>query len=154
MKRVFCILGLATVLACRGAAAAPSVVISEFMASNNTTLADEDGEYSDWIELYNASADTVNLGGWYLTDIATNLTHWKFPSTNLGPSCFLVVFASNKNRRVAGTPLHTNFKLGGSGEYLALVMPDGRSSDVQCESVRLCACHSRWLIFPPSLCLR
>jgi hypothetical protein len=125
MKRVFCILGLATVLACRGVAAAPSVVISEFMASNNSTLADEDGAYSDWIELYNSSTNTVNLGGWHLTDRATNLTHWQFPATNLGPSRFLVVFASNKDRRVAGAPLHTNFKLSASGEYLALVMPDG-----------------------------
>ena len=125
MKEICCILGLATVLACRVATAAPSVVISEFMAINNTTLADEDGDYSDWIELYNSSADTVNLHGWYLTDRATNLTHWKFPSTNLGPSSFMVVFASNKDRRVPGAPLHTNFKLSGSGEYLALVMPDG-----------------------------
>ncbi|HEY9072717.1 MAG TPA: chitobiase/beta-hexosaminidase C-terminal domain-containing protein, partial [Desulfobaccales bacterium] len=95
------------------------------MAINNTTLADEDGTYSDWIELYNTSTNTVDLGGWYLTDNATNLTHWMFPSTNLGPSQFLVVFASNQNRRVAGAPLHTNFKLSGSGEYLALVLPDG-----------------------------
>jgi hypothetical protein len=101
------------------------VVISEFMAINNTTLTDEDGAYSDWIELYNTSTNTVDLGGWYLADNATNLTHWMFPSTNLGPSQFLVVFASNKNRRVAGAPLHTNFKLSGSGEYLALVLPDG-----------------------------
>jgi hypothetical protein len=101
------------------------VVISEFMASNSTTLADEDGAYSDWIELYNSSTNTVNLGGWYLANKATNLTHWQFPATNIGPSRFMVVFASNKNRRVAGAPLHTNFKLGASGEYLALVMPDG-----------------------------
>src|SRR5512137_2458951 len=107
-----CILGLATVLACWVAAAAPSVVISEIMASNNSTLADEDGAYSDWIELYNSSTNTVNLGGWYLADKATNLTHWQFPATNLGPSRFLVVFASNKDRRAAGAPLHTNFKLG------------------------------------------
>jgi hypothetical protein len=100
-------------------------MISEFMAINTTTLADEDGAYSDWIELYNSSTNTVNLGGWYLTDKATNLTHWMFPATNLGPSQFLVVFASNKDRRVAGAPLHTNFKLSGSGEYLALVLPDG-----------------------------
>ena len=103
----------------------PSVVISEFMAINNTTLADEDGTYSDWIELYSSSTNTVDLGGWYLADKATNLTHWMFPSTNLGPSQFLVVFASNKDRRVAGAPLHTNFKLSGEGEYLALVLPDG-----------------------------
>jgi hypothetical protein len=125
MKMTHCILGLAAVLTCGGAAAAPSVVISEVMASNSSALADEDGNYSDWIELYNASTNTVNLGGWYLADRATNLTHWQFPATNLGPSRFLVVFASNKDRRMTGKPLHTNFKLGASGEYLALVMPDG-----------------------------
>ena len=125
MIKTYCFLGLAIVLTCWGAAAAQSVVISEFMASNTTTLTDEDGDYSDWIELYNSSANTVNLAGWYLTDKATDLTHWKFPSTNLGPSSFMVVFASNKNRRVPGAPLHTNFKLGASGDYLALVMPDG-----------------------------
>jgi len=125
MKTFLVILGLGAILSAHEASADPTVVISEFMAINNTTLADEDGTYSDWVELYNSSTNTVNLGGWYLANKATNLTHWMFPSTNLGPSRFLVVFASNKNRRVAGAPLHTNFKLSGSGEYLALVLPDG-----------------------------
>src|ERR1035437_8606388 len=125
MRNYLCVAGLTVLLAARAASADPTVVISEFMAINNTTLTDEDGAYSDWIELYNTSTNTVDLGGWYLADNATNLTHWMFPSTNLGPSQFLVVFASNKNRRVAGAPLHTNFKLSGSGEYLALVLPDG-----------------------------
>ena len=106
-------------------ASAAGVVISEFMALNNTTLTDEDGTYSDWIELYNSSGSAVNLGGWYLTATAGNLTKWQFPATNLPPHQFLVVFASNKDRRVPGAPLHTNFKLSGSGEYLALVQPDG-----------------------------
>jgi hypothetical protein len=100
-------------------------MISEFMAINNTSLPDEDGAYSDWIELYNSGTNTVNLAGWYLSNKSTNLTQWQFPSTNLGPSAFMVVFASNKDRRVPGSPLHTNFKLSGSGEYLALVTPDG-----------------------------
>src|SRR5664279_5324579 len=125
MKKLCFILALAAVLTPGIASAASSVVISEFMAINNTTLADEDGSYSDWIELYNSSTNTVDLGGWYLADYATNLTHWKFPSTNLGSSQFMVVFASNKDRRVPGAPLHTNFKLSGSGDYLALVLPDG-----------------------------
>ena len=107
MKVFSVVLGLAVILTAREASADPTVVISEFMALNNTTLADEDGTYSDWIELYNSSTNTVNLGGWYLANKATNLTHWMFPSTNLGPSQFLVVFASNKDRRVAGAPLHT-----------------------------------------------
>src|SRR3989442_14158869 len=104
---------------------AAGFIISEFMAQNNATLADEDSAYSDWIEIHNSSTNTINLGGWYLANSASNLTKWQFPATNLGPSRFLIVFASNKNRRIAGAPLHTNFKLSASGEYLALVMPDG-----------------------------
>ena len=45
-----------------------SVIISEFQAWNNTTLADEDGDFEDWIELHNTSLEAVNLDGWRLTD--------------------------------------------------------------------------------------
>src|ERR1043166_8814088 len=89
------------------------VLISEFMALNSTTLADQDGQYSDWIELYNSGSDTVNLGGWYLTDNRTNLTHWRVPSTDLYPGNYLVLFASGKDRAVPGAELHTDFKLDG-----------------------------------------
>lgn len=101
--------------------------ISEIMAANSKTLADEDGEFSDWIEIYNAGTDAVNLQNWFLTDRANDLTQWRFPATNLGPRQLLLVFASGKNRRVPGAPLHTNFRLSASGEYLALVAPDGQS---------------------------
>jgi len=101
------------------------VRISEFAAVNEGPLRDEDGDESDWIELHNAGTNTVDLGGWYLTDSASNLKKWQFPSTNLPPNGYLVVFASGKNRRVPGAPLHTNFRLDGAGEYLALVRPDG-----------------------------
>src|SRR6185369_13360797 len=126
MKKWLVVLGLwSGVFSWHAGAASPDVTISEFMAINNTTLVDEDGEYSDWLELYNSGTNIIDLAGWYLCNKATNLTQWSFPSTNLAPNHFLVVFASNKDRRVAGAPLHTNFKLSGSGEYLALVMPDG-----------------------------
>ena len=111
--------------------AADTVIISEFMAANTRTLADEDGQFEDWIEVYNVGDTNVNLGGWFLTDNAAQLTKWAFPATNLGPNQFLVVFASNKDRRVAGTNLHTNFRLTGSGEYLALVKPDGTNIATQ-----------------------
>ncbi|PYJ00210.1 MAG: hypothetical protein DME25_21275, partial [Verrucomicrobia bacterium] len=106
------------------AAAAPPY-ISEFMASNTRTLADESGFYEDWIEIYNPSAVAVNLDGWYLTDSAGNLTKWRFPATNLAGGAFLVVFASGKDRRVPGARLHTSFQLSAAGEYLGLVKPDG-----------------------------
>src|SRR5438552_3733854 len=110
---------------CGVAPAWAGVVISEFLAENDGGLRDQDGDTPDWIELYNNSAANVNLAGWHLTDSPTNLTKWTFPSTDLGPGSFLIVFASGKDRTVAGSELHTNVKLDNDGEYLALVMPDG-----------------------------
>src|SRR5262245_5622395 len=96
------------------------VVISEFMADNKRTLADEDGQFPDWLEIYNTSADPVNLSGWTLTDDPTRQAQWYFPATNLAAKGFMVIFASGKNRAVPGAPLHTDFSLKASGEYLAL----------------------------------
>ncbi|HEX2746743.1 MAG TPA: lamin tail domain-containing protein, partial [Verrucomicrobiales bacterium] len=110
------------------AAAAPAraqVVISEFMADNTHTLADENGSYEDWIELHNTTAAAVNLEGWALTDTAATPDKWTFPAgVTLSPNGYLIVWASNKNRRTPGSPLHTNFKLDSEGEYLALIKPD------------------------------
>ena len=104
------------------------VVISEFLANNNTGLVDEDGARQDWIELYNDGASAVNLGGWRLTDESGNLSKWILPSVSLEPRGFLVVFASNKDRVNPAGVLHTNFKLSASGGYLALVRGNGTIS--------------------------
>jgi len=101
------------------------VIINEFMAVNNSTLRDEDGEYSDWIELLNTGENEVNLAGWYLTDTAGNLSKWAFPNVTIRAGAYLVLFASNKDRTDPTARLHTNFRLDGGGEYLALVRPDG-----------------------------
>lgn len=95
------------------------------MADNKHTLADQDNEFSDWIELYNTQSTNVNLAGWALTDSPTHQNPWHFPATNLTAKGFLVVFASGKNRATAGSQLHTDFSLKASGEYLALLRPDG-----------------------------
>lgn len=102
-------------------------VLSEFLARNDSGLEDEDGETSDWIEVINASAEAIDLEGWHLTDNPENLTRWAFPAITLGPQEYLLVFASGKDRRESDAPLHANFALSGSGEYLALVAPDGTS---------------------------
>ena len=100
-------------------------IIAEFQAINDTTLQDVDGDFSDWIEIRNVDAEPLSLGGWYLTDDATDLRKWRFPDTTVPGNDELVVFASNKDRTVSGSELHTNFRLSGDGEYLALVKPDG-----------------------------
>jgi hypothetical protein len=101
--------------------------INEFLAVNDIGLDDEDRDESDWIEIYNAGTDTVNLDGWYLTDDVNELGKWAFPGVMLGPDAYLVVFASGKDRTDPLGTLHTNFKLKGSGEYLGLVHPDGQT---------------------------
>ena len=101
------------------------VVISEFMAANDSGLTDEEGEWSDWIELHNTGPETVDLNGWHLTDNSLQLTKWQLPATNIAANGYLLVFASGKDHRNPGAPLHTNFKLTTSGEYLALTRPDG-----------------------------
>ena len=106
------------------AARAADVYISEFMAVNDGSVRDVDGDSSDWIELYNASASPVNLNGWFLTDRTNDLVRWAFPAVTLQPGAYLVVFASDKNRRDPAAELHTNFKLSGAGGYLALVRPN------------------------------
>ncbi|MGV3771467.1 MAG: lamin tail domain-containing protein [Verrucomicrobiales bacterium] len=106
------------------AVAAQEVVINEFMASNGSGYVDEDGEFSDWIELHNTTALPVTLDNWSLTDDPENLRKWRFVSISIPANGYLVVHASGKNR-VSGSRLHSNFSLSIDGEYLALVRADG-----------------------------
>src|SRR6185369_2639853 len=100
-------------------------VITEFMAANGSGLADEDGEFSDWIEIHNPDNAPISLAGYHLTDNAANLHRWTFPAVTLNSGDYLVVFASGKNRTDPAGRLHTDFQLSADGEYLALVAPNG-----------------------------
>lgn len=110
------------------AAPLPNVVINEFLAANVRTngLKDEDGELQEWIEIRNRGTNSVQLGGWSLSDDPDLPGLWTFPPRTLAPNAYLVVFASGKDRRSTNpaSPLHTNFKLSDSGEHLGLYTPD------------------------------
>ena len=77
-------------------------VVNEFMASNSTTLYDEDGDASDWIELYNPTGQAIDLRGWALTDNEDRLDKWIFPEKTLDAGEYFVVFASGKDRSPGG----------------------------------------------------
>jgi hypothetical protein len=131
---------IAALLCCLGATRGLSnVLITEFVAENDESFLDEDGEASDWLEIHNDSPMAVDLSGWSLTDDSGDLTKWIFPpGTILGPREYRVVFASGKNRRTVDREFHTNFSLKKSGEYLALIRDDGVTVE-----------HSFGATFPP-----
>ncbi len=107
---------------CRG-----QLQVSELMADNVRTLQDEDGDSSDWLEIENTSGAAVDAAGWWLQEKIDSATGWRFPSTNLPPGGRWIVFASGKDRRIPGRPLHTNFRLNAAGGAVFLLRPDGKS---------------------------
>ena len=100
-------------------------IISEILADNTVGVEDEDCDKPDWIELYNGTDTAVNIGGWYLTDNAANLTQWPIPAgTSIPARSYTWFFASGKNRPTAARP-HTNFSLNKDGGSVLLVGSDG-----------------------------
>ena len=108
---------------------APQPIISEFQASNQTTIADEDGVFSDWCEIINPTTAAVSMANWKITDTAGNLSKWIFPSISIPPGKTLLVWLSGKNRTNPANPLHTNFSLEAAAESVRLVTPTGNVVD-------------------------
>jgi hypothetical protein len=108
-----------------GVAPSSNIVINELLASNRTGLLDEDGNPSDWIELYNSGITPISLAGWTITDNNNIPDKWTFPDVVIDGGAYLVIFASQLDRAGPEGALHTNFKLGMEGEYLALVDATG-----------------------------
>ena len=73
------------------------VVINEYCPSTSV-MADEDGDTSDWLELYNRSDSDVNLNGWHLSDRMDNLAKWTFPEVIMPPRSYMLVYLSGKDR--------------------------------------------------------
>lgn len=99
------------------------LVINEFMATNATTLADPaDGQFEDWIEIYNPNPFPVDLSGWFLTDTLADPTKWAFPNgAVISAGAYLLVWADNETLQ---TGLHANFSLNQSGEAVQLSAPN------------------------------
>lgn len=106
---------------------AANVVINELMASNKSTVADQDGEYDDWIELFNNSTQTIDLSGWHLTDDPLLPAKWTFPNgVFIDPGAYLIVWADNDTDQGG---LHAAFKLSADGEQVQLLNPNLQVAD-------------------------
>lgn len=103
--------------------------INEILTSNDVGISDGFGKREDWIEIRNPNNQIVNLNGYYLTDDSSNLIKWQFPAISIPASGYLVVFASGNDVVDPSGKAHTNFNLSTSGEYLAIVRPNGTVID-------------------------
>ena len=104
-----------------------TLVINEFMADNAASVADPQGEYDDWIEIYNDNHFPVDIGGLFVTDSLQDPTMFRIgagspDSTTIGPKAHLVLWADNQPEQGVN---HLGFKLNGKGEQLALVSQNG-----------------------------
>lgn len=107
-----------------GTVANASVRMNEIVADNESGLRDEEGEFSDWIELSSTSTEVLELEGWSLSDDPEVPDKWTLPAYRLPPGGRVLVFASGKDR-VEGQEWHANFRLSREGEYLGLFDPSG-----------------------------
>ena len=135
-------------------ATTPGILITEVQAANTRTVADDQGGYSDWIELHNPTDTPISLAGYTLTDDPTQPARWSLPASTLAPGAFLVVWASGLDQ-VTPDDWHTSFRLNRAGEYVGLFGPDGQLVDAvtfgpQLTDVSLgrLAASNRWVAFP------
>jgi hypothetical protein len=102
-------------------AAVGQVVVNEIMASNNVTADDNYGESDDWIELYNTTSGALSVAGLWLSDDPVNMSKWQIPAgTIIEPNGYLIIWTDEDGGQ---SGLHTNFKLGSTGE--SVIFSDG-----------------------------
>lgn len=94
------------------------LVINEISALNTSIAFDENGDYDDWIELYNNSTETIHLLDYHLSDDMAQLDKWTFPDVSIEPDEYLIIWADDEPSD--SDELHANFKLSGDGESLIL----------------------------------
>ncbi len=99
------------------------LVINEVMAANFSEVADQDGEYDDWVELYNGNSFSLNLSGYYLSDSENDLTKWSFPNVTIPANDYLIIWCDTAGGTQAG--LHTTYRLSADQEEVYLTAPTG-----------------------------
>ena len=99
--------------------------INEIVASNSYTYKDDDGEFSDYIELYNNNDYDINLENYRLTDSIVEVNKWRFPSIIIKAKSYLLIFADGKNKCKESDKCHVNFKLNSEGETISLIDDTG-----------------------------
>lgn len=104
------------------------IVINEFMAKNDSSFADSQNNYYDWIELYNTSDSIVSLLNFSITDEVTNLRKYEFGNVSIPPKSYLMLYASGEEV-VKNEDIYLGFKISNNGESLILSNGDSTIID-------------------------
>jgi len=99
------------------------LVISEVMAANSSAVPDENGEFSDWLEIYNGTGQDLNMEGVMLTNRTDRIT-FPFPAYTLKAGGYVIVFADNRYQLDVNKPFHGKFKISSVGTHLYLYDPN------------------------------
>lgn len=130
-KTIFlpCFIMMISLLSCEKTKDQPTgdIVINEIMSINSVTVSDQNGEYDDWIELFNLTDNNIDVSGYYLSDKSSNLLKWQIPSgTTINGKGYLIIWADEDSTQIG---LHSNFKLSSDGEAVILSKSDGSLLD-------------------------
>lgn len=117
MKAYVCIAILLLASLCWSPVNAQLPQINELMTSNVSVLSDEDGEYPDWLEIYNPADSTIQMAGFSLSDDSLVLDKWTFPDIYIGPGGYLLVYCSGKDRLPGEDYYETIIRRGDEWKY-------------------------------------
>jgi len=107
---------------------AQNIVINEVVSSNKETILDEDGDASDWIEIYNRGSEKISISGFYISDDPNDTKKWRIENADVNSKEYLLIFASDKDKQTPN--LHANFKISADGETILLSDSSGNFIDV------------------------
>lgn len=99
------------------------LVFSEVMAANRTAMPDENGNYPDWLEIWNSSDHAINLKDVGLSNKGTSIK-FLFPDMELAAGERVIVLCDKKNQAIAGKPMHAKFSISSNGEELYIYDPN------------------------------
>lgn len=119
------------------------LIISELMSANRTSVPDENGNYPDWLELWNRSDHAIDLYGVGLSD-ASDSIKFLFPQMTIEPDERIIVYCSDTNQAMVGKPLHAKFKLSSTGETVYLFDPNAYLIDAV--SYRIMGSDTAWVL--------
>ena len=75
----------------------PKLFINEWMVENDSVIADLQGQYDPWIELYNGDEKAIWLGDYFLTNDFRNVQKWSLPSKTLMPDEHLLIWLDKQS---------------------------------------------------------